>query len=84
MNFLKRQYFTQPYLNSQEYEYFQRKLEEIAQESDPETQCNKLVITGFKGIIPRQDLPSILNQFYLNFENLVQDTLDNLQHSARG
>lgn len=48
-------------INNEKYQYSKNKLEEIAQNNNIE----KLIATCFKEIIPRQDLPKVLEQFKL-------------------
>ncbi len=67
INYLKRHYFDQGFFNEnlKEYQYFQNQLEEISQDLEKNTQCEKLISICLKEVIPRQDLPDVLKQFNL-------------------
>lgn len=73
INYLKNYYFDKLFCtrNNLGYEDFQNKFEKILQQNDIDLQCQKLVTTCFKGIISRQDLPKILEQF-----NIPQSFID--------
>ncbi|MDJ0508137.1 MAG: hypothetical protein QNJ64_02605 [Crocosphaera sp.] len=64
IKYLKDYYFYVKYnsINKEKYQYFKNKLEKIAQNKNVE----ELIAICLKEIIPRQDLPEVLQQFHLS------------------
>ncbi len=65
INHLKKHYFSEEFFNGNviEYQSFQNKLQEISDNKDKDTQCEKLISVCLKKMIPRQDLLEVLKQF---------------------
>lgn len=74
LEYLEDYYFYVKYnsIHQEKYQDFQNKLTEIKQENDINIQSKQLVKEIFKGKIPRQDLPEVLQQFNLPDEFINQ------------
>lgn len=63
LDYLKNHYFVPPLYEKEECTKLQNRLSEVLQERDRKSKCERLVDKCFKGIIPRQDLPEVLEKF---------------------